>query len=191
MKLSKSTRHSKITGDFAEQLILYWLSKYGFECAKVDHTGIDIIAKNPHSEELFGISVKSRSRSIGTEQDSVTIQNDHFLKVEKACEAFGCIPYFAIVVDANETITAFLLSMDELEKISPQRKKTSSWKMRPKNIEAYRNNPNITIFELNSSVHRWFDEAENNNQAKENKLSWEDTYKAMARLEQGEGERKC
>ncbi len=39
MELSKSSRHSKITGDFAEHLVLYWLSKYGFECAKVDHTG--------------------------------------------------------------------------------------------------------------------------------------------------------
>jgi hypothetical protein len=31
MEISKSTRHSKITGDFAEGLVLYWLSKYGFE----------------------------------------------------------------------------------------------------------------------------------------------------------------
>ena len=42
MKLKKSTRHSKITGDFAEGLILYLLSKHGFECAKVDHVGMDL-----------------------------------------------------------------------------------------------------------------------------------------------------
>lgn len=46
MEINKSTRHSKITGDFSESLVLYWLSKYGFECALVDHTGIDIIANN-------------------------------------------------------------------------------------------------------------------------------------------------
>ena len=45
MKLNKCSRHSKIAGDFGETLILYWLSKYGFECALVDHTGIDIIAR--------------------------------------------------------------------------------------------------------------------------------------------------
>ena len=39
MNISKSSRHSKITGDFGETLILYWLSKYGFECALVDHSG--------------------------------------------------------------------------------------------------------------------------------------------------------
>jgi len=67
MEVIKSSRHSKIRGDFAESLILYWLSKYGFECALVDHTGIDIIARNPHTNEVMGISVKSRSRNIGKE----------------------------------------------------------------------------------------------------------------------------
>ena len=45
--ISKSSRHSKITGNFAEHFVLYWLSKYGFECAYVDHVGIDLIANNP------------------------------------------------------------------------------------------------------------------------------------------------
>jgi len=44
--------HEKLTPlqdcrDFGESLVLYWLSKHGFECAKVDHTGIDLIANNP------------------------------------------------------------------------------------------------------------------------------------------------
>jgi hypothetical protein len=34
------------SGDFAEHLILYWLSKYGYESARVDHTGIDLTARN-------------------------------------------------------------------------------------------------------------------------------------------------
>lgn len=63
LKIQKSSRHSKITGDFAENLILYWLSRYGFECAKVDHTGIDLLAKNLKNGELMGVSVKSRSRN--------------------------------------------------------------------------------------------------------------------------------
>ena len=41
----KSSRHSKITGDFAEGFVLYLLSKRGFECARVDHMGIDLIAR--------------------------------------------------------------------------------------------------------------------------------------------------
>ena len=56
MKINKSTRHAKITGDFGEAVVLYWLSKYGFECAPVDHTGIDIIARNLHTNEVMGIA---------------------------------------------------------------------------------------------------------------------------------------
>lgn len=46
MDILKSSRHSKITGDYGEALVLYLLSKYGFECARVDHISIDLIASN-------------------------------------------------------------------------------------------------------------------------------------------------
>ena len=73
MKINKGARHAKITGDFGESVIMYWLSKYGFECALVDHTEIDIIARNPHACEVMGISVKSRSRTEGSETEYVTL----------------------------------------------------------------------------------------------------------------------
>jgi len=82
MNIVKSSRHSKIAGDFGEHLILYWLSKYGFECARVDHTGIDLIARNPKTRELMGISVKSRTRNPGTESDMVSITNSNIEKVK-------------------------------------------------------------------------------------------------------------
>src|SRR5215210_8583705 len=93
MDILKSSRHSKITGDFGEALVLYWLSKYGFECARVDHTGIDLIARSPHTQELMGISVKSRSRREGTERSSLRIPSGNFEKANRACEEFGCVPY--------------------------------------------------------------------------------------------------
>jgi Holliday junction resolvase-like predicted endonuclease len=108
-KIAKSSRHSKITGDFAERLVLYWLSKYGFECAFVDHTGLDIIARNPHTGELMGISVKSRSRNAGTEGTVLRIAGEELPRMETACQAFGCQPYFAIVVDAAERISAWIV----------------------------------------------------------------------------------
>lgn len=111
MRINKSTRHAKIAGDFGEALVLYWLSKYGFECAFVDHTGIDIIVRNPHTQEIMGISVKTRTRSEGAESEYVSIPNESFDKAEAACKSFGCVPYFAIVVDAGDTVTGFILSM--------------------------------------------------------------------------------
>jgi predicted AAA+ superfamily ATPase len=86
VKIKKSSRHSKITGDFVEQLVLYLLSKHGFESSYVDHTGIDILARNPHTNELIGISVKSRSRNKGKEGTYVNI-DDRTRTIYKALDA--------------------------------------------------------------------------------------------------------
>src|SRR6185295_6261025 len=109
MKLTKSSRHSKITGDFGEAIVLYLLSRHGFECARVDHTGIDLIARRPDSKEVLGISVKSRSRQTGTENSHLALPHEGFVKAKAACDAFGCTPYIALVVDAGERIRVFLL----------------------------------------------------------------------------------
>jgi Holliday junction resolvase-like predicted endonuclease len=156
VKPSKSSRHSKITGDFAESLVLYWLSKYGFECANVDHTGIDIIARNPHTGEVMGISVKSRSRNVGTEGTNVSITADNFDKAGAACNAFGCVPWFAIVVDAADSITCFLISMDHLLEIHPVGKAASSWAMSKAWLERYLEDPLIMRFEFTSRTTRWW-----------------------------------
>lgn len=156
MEISKSSRHSKITGDFAEGLVLYWLSKYGFECASVDHTGIDLIARNPKNKELMGISVKSRSRNTGKEGQYLRIPNDNFPKAESACKAFGCKPYFALVIDQGETIYAFITPMKHLLKLHPMAKTSSGWKMSQKWIEQYRNDPNIKMFEFSHETISWW-----------------------------------
>jgi Holliday junction resolvase-like predicted endonuclease len=137
MRVVKSSRHSKVTGDFGEALVLYWLSKHGFACARVDHTGIDLIARNPHTDELMGISVKSRSRNPGKEKTYLRIPLDNLTKVREACEAFGCVPYFAIVVDAADLIRAFILSMEHLLRLFPPTATSVGWKMTPKHLAAY------------------------------------------------------
>lgn len=153
----KSTRHSKITGDFGESLVLYWLSKHGFECACVDHTGIDLIAKNPYTDEVMGISVKSRSRDPGKETAYVNIPNDNLDKVRSACEAFGCVPYFAIVVDAADLIRVFITSLDHLAELFPPAKISIGWKMKSSHLERYYSDPRIMIFELSTTTRRWWE----------------------------------
>jgi len=156
MKINKSSRHSKITGDFAESLVLYWLSKYGFECEKVDHTGIDIIARNPHTKELMGISVKSRSRNTGKEGTYISIPNENFDKAQKACEAFGCKPYFAMVVDESDKIYVFILSMKKLLSLFPKGNKVCAWKMNKKHIEEYYKDSEIRIVEFDYKIYSWW-----------------------------------
>jgi hypothetical protein len=155
-EIVKSTRHSKIVGDFGEHLILYWLSKHGFECARIDHVGVDLIARNPKTKELMGISVKSRTRTEGKEKDSLNIPKGNFDKAKKACEAFGCVPYFAIVVDMVESIKAFILPLSHLLRILPLNKRVPTFKMTPKHIEAYCKDPEIIIFEFKAETKRWW-----------------------------------
>jgi len=156
MDMAKSSRHSKITGDFGEHLVLYWLSKYGFECASVNHTGIDLIARNPHTKEVMGISVKSRSRNKGKEEDSITIDNDNFEKAEGACKAFGCVPYMAIVVDADKLVRAFITPMSHFLKLSPMGRKSANWKMRDKHLKEYYGDSAIKIFEMKTETISWW-----------------------------------
>jgi hypothetical protein len=153
--MGKSSRHSKIAGNFGEALILYWLSKNNFECASIDHTGIDIIARNPHTQELMGISVKSRTRVSGTEYGTVTVEGNEFPKMDEACKAFKCEPYFAVVVDAKDVIRVFILSKANFLKYSPT-KKHSYWKMTTSALETYAKNEEIITFELSCKITRWW-----------------------------------
>ena len=156
--IKKSSRHSKITGDFAEHLTLYLLSKHGFECAHVDHTGMDIIARNPHTDELMGISVKSRSREEKSAGASMNIRADNFEKLSVACSAFNCQPYFAIVIDRDDKISVYILSQETLFELNPNKKDGAIvyWAMKPAAIEGYRNNPQIYRWELTHEVERWW-----------------------------------
>lgn len=157
MGINKSSRHSKITGDFAENLVLYWLSKHGFECARVDHTGIDLIAKNPANGEVMGISVKARSRTKDREKSSLIFQRTEYDKVSAACEAFGCEPYFALVIDAGKIIRAFILSMDHLKEMNSA-PKTVRWSMTDKWLDRYYNDEKVMIFDFQHSTHNWWTE---------------------------------
>lgn len=159
VSVTKATRHAKICGNFGEVTILYWLSEYGFESAIVDHTGIDIIARNPHPpHDVMGISVKSRTRTTKTEQDSITIPNENFEKAKAAFIAFGCVPYFAIVVDAGKTIRAFILSMCHLLEYFSQGKTAVYWKMTDEYLKRYAADPAIRTFEFQTQTVRWWED---------------------------------
>lgn len=156
MTPEKSSRHSKITGDFAEHLILYWLSKYGFECARVDHVGIDLLARNPKTNELMGISVKARSRNLGKEGQYLSIPNDNFVKIEMACNAFGCVPYFALVVDEAAKIHCFITSKKHLLDLFPMGEKVTGWKMSKAWLDKYASDPDVKCFSFDYDTSKWW-----------------------------------
>jgi Holliday junction resolvase-like predicted endonuclease len=153
--MKKSSRHSKITGDFAEALVLYWLSRYGYECARIDHTGIDVIARRPDGGELMGISVKSRSRYEGTERTSVNLPPDGFTKARRACQAFDCFPYYAIVVDGDDTIRCYVLPMEHLEVLIGTGAGMRYWQMNDRSLQQYASDPKIESFVLHTDSCSW------------------------------------
>jgi Holliday junction resolvase-like predicted endonuclease len=160
--IQKSSRHSKITGDFAEHLVLYWLSKHGFECARIDHTGIDLIARNPHTRELMGISVKSRSRSLGTEESAVLNHGNDISKAHDACQSFGCNSYFAIAVDAvdiDTKILVFILSAQKLKDVCAGSGSTQSWRMNAAALKRYQADSDIKAVEFAISRVSWWSPA--------------------------------
>ena len=160
VKILKSSRHSKITGDFAEALVLYWLSKHGFECARVDHTGLDLIARNPHTKELMGLSVKSRSRSTGTEGTVLRIDGSEIPRLDAACKAFGCAPYFAIVVDARDLIRAWITPKEKFVELCEFKGGASIyWKMGRGRLKRYAADHSVIAFEFGTKTVNWWQPA--------------------------------
>src|SRR5258708_37212280 len=104
VEIEKSTRHSKIIGEFGEALLCNWLSRSGFEVTFVDHTGLDVIAYHRSTGRRLGITVKSRTRGAGRESASVNIffnrkgPGDR-AKLLEACTAFACEPWVAVYVE--------------------------------------------------------------------------------------------
>ena len=155
MNISKSSRHSYIVGKFGEHLICNWLSRSGFEVSIVDHTGIDIVAYNPKTRKRIGITVKSRTRNIGSETTSVTIlrhnkKNDDLTKLKKACSTFNCEAWIAIYVETEKYADIFLTSLENYYKCyrtsTPITQDT--WKMSPKHIDRYKCDPNIKYIRI-------------------------------------------
>ena len=162
MEIIKSSRHQKIIGNFGEYLICNWLSRSGFEVTLVDHTGIDIIAYNPSIKRRFGITVKSRTRSIGKEETEVNIfsyqkeKNDR-QKLLDACEAFACEPWIAVYVETLESADVYLTSLKNYDEKYRGRegKAVDGWKMRKKHREQYEKDFDVKNIRIEFRAINW------------------------------------
>jgi|GEM_PF-7128058 len=110
-----SMNHSQITGEFGEHLVLYWLSKNGFESVHAQYVGIDIIASR--NGKRLGVSVKSRSRKEGKLDYSLTMGKPTELikKVKETCLHFACELYFAFVIDQMDSIKVVITPLEVTE----------------------------------------------------------------------------
>lgn len=162
--ITKSTRHQKIIGQFGEHIICNWLSRSGFEVAIVDHTGIDIIAFDPLEKTRLGISVKSRTRNIGTEKTHVTIfRKDGKQKLTDACSAFSCEPWIAVYVETADSADIYMATLDHyLENYGNPKASQISWKMSDSNKQRYRNDKNVFHLHVDFTPIQWWDRTNQN-----------------------------
>jgi hypothetical protein len=161
MNIIKSSRHQKIIGNFGESIICNWLSRSGFEVAIVDHTGIDIVAYKPPTGQRLGITVKSRTRSVGSEKSSVTIfsnrnnKNDRE-KLLNACRAFNCEPWIAVYVEATDGADVYLTSLKNYDLNYHRVGKTiEDWKMTPKEREIYSLDTAVNHIRIKFEENNW------------------------------------
>jgi Holliday junction resolvase len=161
MDIVKSTRHQKIIGDFGENVICNWLSRSGFEVTRVDHTGIDIVAYNPSTDERLGITVKSRTRRLGTERESVNLlshqkgRNDRG-KALCACKSFACIPWIAVYVETCDEADVYLTSLDNYDRhYRTPGKAIDDWKMGPKDRKRYASDGEVQHIHLSFQADHW------------------------------------
>ena len=162
MEIIKSSRHQKIIGNFGESLICNWLSRSGFEVILIDHTGIDIIAYNPSTNQRLGITVKSRTRNIGKEDTGVNIfsyqkgKNDR-QKLLDACEAFACEPWIAVYAETSNFADVYLTSLENYNKKyrGKEQRAIDTWKMRRKNKEQYDEDPDVKYIRIKFCAANW------------------------------------
>jgi hypothetical protein len=161
MDIVKGTRHQKIIGNCGEMIICNWLSRSGMEVTIVDHTGIDIIAYNPTARKRLGITVKSRTRNIGKEDDSVNVfsyqkENNDRQKVLAACEAFACEPWLAVYVETTDQADIYLTSLSNYDaKYRREGKAIDDWKMGPKHQATYASDPDVKHIKIKFQGTNW------------------------------------
>jgi hypothetical protein len=161
MDIQKSTRHQAIVGMFGEYLVANWLSRSGFEVCRVDHTGIDLVAYSPSLGRRLGVTVKSRTRSIGAEATSVTLfraaQHDRD-KVVEACHAFDCGPWIAVYVETANYGNLYLTSLENYDRRYKSSRATAqdAWKMGRKHLSAYDADNEVRHIRINFSATRWW-----------------------------------
>lgn len=160
--MQKSERHSKITGDIGESLILYFLSKSNYEPAFVDYTGIDIIAYEKTDNERIGVSVKSRSRTMQRPIDGLKVEGSDYQKIIDSCEYFGAKAYICFVIDVpstekSGTIHLFLMPIITLLNYHSKFKygESFTFSISPSNIEKYNRDLSIKKLKFDYTSQDW------------------------------------
>jgi len=122
---------------------------------------MDVIAYDPRTKQRLGITVKSRTRSSGTETGSVYLFREakkDRQKLADACEAFQCEPWIAVYVECDDDAHLFLTSLANYDrKYGPEEKRAvHGWAMTSKCTLAYADDPEVRYIRIKfTPIHWW------------------------------------
>jgi hypothetical protein len=161
-EIVKGRRFAKILGNFGENLVCNWLARSGFDVVLIDHTGIDVVAYLPATGKRLGITVKSRTRLAGTENECVNLFSyqrgkDDRQKVIDACRAFACKPWIAVYVEATKQADLYMTSLGNFDaKYGRGRGKSLDvWSMGSKCREQYARDPLVKHIHVEFDQRSW------------------------------------
>jgi hypothetical protein len=157
----KRPKPSDISRDFAEASIKYWLSRYGFKCARVERNGIDFLAKNLKTNRMLGISVRSVIQPELPSDQSIAISLGDISKARLTCSTFSCVPYFAFQVYQEKQTCLFLISLEHLLAMQTKSEANVTLSLTEIAIDQYVDDPEILFIESNHKLWRWFSDLEN------------------------------
>ena len=119
------------------------------------------MAYSPATRRRLGITVKSRTRTVGREESSVNIFSyqkgkDDRQKTIAACKAFACEPWIAIYVEATDQADIYLTSLENYDS-SYRRdgKAIDDWKMGPKYRGKYMADPLVKHIKITFAETNW------------------------------------
>lgn len=112
------SRAPKQIGDFGEDLVTYTLIRKGYEVAKVDHVGADLIAEKQGAR--FAISVKTRMFAAESKESmGVLVSHGDIKKIEYFSQQFGLTPLtaHAYIVTKEDTIHLVIMSLGQVREV--------------------------------------------------------------------------
>jgi hypothetical protein len=160
LSLFRRPRPSDASKDFAEASITYWLSKYGFKCARVERDGIDFLAKNLKTGRLLGIAVRSVIQAELPSNQRTAISAEVISRAQSTCLSFGCSLHFAFQVYQEKQTCLFLISLEHLRAMQTKAEPSIELSLTERAIDQYADDPEILFVESNYRLWRWFSDLE-------------------------------
>ena len=81
---------------------------------------------------------------------------DNIEKIDNACKAFDCKPYFALVIDEEDMIKVFILSKYRLIEYFQMGQGAIGWKMTKSWIDKYNNDNDIIKIDFQYKTKNWW-----------------------------------